>query len=340
MLRLLSPFLLLLASSCGQGILISHAQTGATHSAVSTVKGLVYDLPVGVAKLGANTVKSVVTGKDETGISNAVKGVYNFVKQANADAAYDRAHPEEAHAKRIALKRAQAYEKACDAKTHGLKKAEEAGYYTMEILTLCAGDEIIKGATQGLKTLAKGAKNAYKATKISKAEQIGAKIMQATELEKDVGIANKIANKVKGGAEAMKPNIPNKAKAPKKAPPSVRTPKNSTAKGPNTKKPNISNKGAETAKNMERGAEMMNMASKSKLYRDRTFKAFQKQLLEYGEQSLRKSQTAIQRRLSEHLNKLDEIKKCGGYASSVQREIRTFEFQLQAIEELLKSTRS
>jgi len=78
--------------------------------------------------------------------------------------------------------------------------------------------------------------------------------MQATELEKDVGIANK----VKGGVEAMKPNIPNKVKAPKKAPRIKKStsrrlttpvskkylPHKFTTKGPNTKKPSISKRGA------------------------------------------------------------------------------------------------
>jgi len=65
-------------------------------------------------------------------------------------------------------------------------------------------------------------------------------------------------------------------------------------------------------------------------------KAFQKQLQQHGKKSIAKSQKKIQRRLTEHLKKLKEIKKAGGHASSVEREITTFKAQLQAIKNVLK----
>ena len=73
-----------------------------------------------------------------------------------------------------------------------------------------------------------------------------------------------------------------------------------------------------------------------KLYSKKMLKAFQKQLQQHGKKSIAKSQKKIQRRLTEHLKKLKEIKKAGGHASSVEREITTFKAQLQAIKDVLK----
>lgn len=71
-------------------------------------------------------------------------------------------------------------------------------------------------------------------------------------------------------------------------------------------------------------------------YSQATFRAFQKQLQEHGRRSILRSQSKIQRRLQEHLKKLSEIKKAGGHASSVEREINTFRSQLKAIDDLIK----
>ncbi|QMU65788.1 MAG: hypothetical protein GKR88_16920 [Flavobacteriaceae bacterium] len=73
-----------------------------------------------------------------------------------------------------------------------------------------------------------------------------------------------------------------------------------------------------------------------KLYSKAMYKAFQKQLQQHGKKSVVKSQKKIQRRLTEHLKKLKEIKKAGGHTSSVEREITTFKTQLQAIKDVLK----
>jgi hypothetical protein len=65
-------------------------------------------------------------------------------------------------------------------------------------------------------------------------------------------------------------------------------------------------------------------------------KAFQTQLKQHGRKSVLKSQKKITRRLVEHQKKLKEIKKAGGHTSSVEREIKTFKAQLQAIKKVLK----
>ncbi|MGC4128050.1 MAG: RHS repeat-associated core domain-containing protein, partial [Bergeyella sp.] len=73
-----------------------------------------------------------------------------------------------------------------------------------------------------------------------------------------------------------------------------------------------------------------------KLYSNATFKSFEKQLETNGIESILKSQSKIQLRLAEHLQKLEQIKASGGFSSSVEREIRTFNSQLEAIKDLLK----
>ncbi|HLW29293.1 MAG TPA: hypothetical protein VKX29_00425 [Brumimicrobium sp.] len=52
--------------------------------------------------------------------------------------------------------------------------------------------------------------------------------------------------------------------------------------------------------------------------------------------SILKTQSRIQKNLAEHTQKLGEIKKAGGYSSSVERKIKTFQSQLDAIKDLLK----
>ncbi|MDX1920438.1 MAG: hypothetical protein SFU25_06845 [Candidatus Caenarcaniphilales bacterium] len=63
---------------------------------------------------------------------------------------------------------------------------------------------------------------------------------------------------------------------------------------------------------------------------------FERQLLEHGEDSLLKSKAKIERRLNEHSIKVKEYKKLGGHTSSVEREIRNFRQQLNAINEVLR----
>ena len=62
---------------------------------------------------------------------------------------------------------------------------------------------------------------------------------------------------------------------------------------------------------------------------------FQKQKDQHGKKSVERSQRKIQRRLSEHKEKLKDIKKSGGHSSSVEREIRNFERELKAIDKIL-----
>lgn len=52
--------------------------------------------------------------------------------------------------------------------------------------------------------------------------------------------------------------------------------------------------------------------------------------------SILKTQSKIQKNLAEHIEKLAKIKEAGGYSSSVEREIKTFQSQLAAIADLLK----
>ncbi len=78
-------------------------------------------------------------------------------------------------------------------------------------------------------------------------------------------------------------------------------------------------------------------AGSEKNYSDKTYKSFEKQLNKDGMKSIEKSRAKLQRRLNEHKTKLEEYKKAGGNTSSVEREIRTFEGQLDAIKDLLKT---
>jgi len=74
----------------------------------------------------------------------------------------------------------------------------------------------------------------------------------------------------------------------------------------------------------------------TKFYNQATFNAFERQLAKDGMKSILKTQSRIQKNLAEHLQKLGEIKKAGGFSSSVEREIKTFQSQLDAINDLLK----
>jgi hypothetical protein len=76
---------------------------------------------------------------------------------------------------------------------------------------------------------------------------------------------------------------------------------------------------------------------KNKAYSKATFDSFKRQLNKDGLKSILKSKTKIEQRLNEHLNKLEQIEKTLGHASSVEREINTFRSQLEAIDDLLKT---
>jgi RHS repeat-associated protein len=66
-----------------------------------------------------------------------------------------------------------------------------------------------------------------------------------------------------------------------------------------------------------------------------TRQAFQRQLAQHGRAALEKSLQSFEKRLTEHLAKLEEYRKVGGYTSSVEREIRIFKESIQAIKEIL-----
>jgi hypothetical protein len=84
-------------------------------------------------------------------------------------------------------------------------------------------------------------------------------------------------------------------------------------------------------------ATLANNASQgARIYSEATYESFQRQLQQHGKSSVLRSRSTIQTRLNQHLTKLSEIEKDGGYTSSVLREIETFKSQLQAIDDLLK----
>jgi hypothetical protein len=68
-------------------------------------------------------------------------------------------------------------------------------------------------------------------------------------------------------------------------------------------------------------------------------KKYQLQLEKDGAGSLRKSKDSLDEQLKIHRQKLDTVKKEGGYTSSIEREIRNFEAEIEAIEQILKNLR-
>ncbi len=64
-------------------------------------------------------------------------------------------------------------------------------------------------------------------------------------------------------------------------------------------------------------------------------KSMERILRQHGTSSLRKARRSFQKRLDEHSEKLGQIKREGGYTSSVEREIRTFERHIKTIDEIL-----
>ena len=78
------------------------------------------------------------------------------------------------------------------------------------------------------------------------------------------------------------------------------------------------------------------MADENAQFTERQLRQFERQLAEHGQESLEKSRPALQRHLAEHLRKLEEIRQTGGYTSSVEREIRNFQQQIAAINDILR----
>lgn len=71
---------------------------------------------------------------------------------------------------------------------------------------------------------------------------------------------------------------------------------------------------------------------------EKQLKKFQKQLDEHGLSSLEDSRDSIQKNLDEHLANLEEYRSAGGYTSSVEREIRNFKRELEAIDNVLENS--
>jgi RHS repeat-associated protein len=65
-------------------------------------------------------------------------------------------------------------------------------------------------------------------------------------------------------------------------------------------------------------------------------KMFERQLVESGVQSLQKSRSSLQGLIVEHLEKIAKAKAKGGFTSSMETEIRNFQRQINAINEILK----
>ena len=64
---------------------------------------------------------------------------------------------------------------------------------------------------------------------------------------------------------------------------------------------------------------------------------FERQLADSGAEKLLASRASFQKRILEHLEKIGEAEAVGGYTSSMQREIRNFQQQINAIDEVLKT---
>jgi wobble nucleotide-excising tRNase len=71
-------------------------------------------------------------------------------------------------------------------------------------------------------------------------------------------------------------------------------------------------------------------------FTERQRRQFERQLAEHGRGSLEKSRATLERRLAEHLQKLEELQRIGGHTSSIEREIRNFQQQIDAVNEILR----
>jgi len=63
--------------------------------------------------------------------------------------------------------------------------------------------------------------------------------------------------------------------------------------------------------------------------------AFERQLAQHGRDSLVRSRASLEKRLAEHVRKLEEFREAGGYTSSIETEIRNFAGQIAVIDEIL-----
>jgi len=71
-------------------------------------------------------------------------------------------------------------------------------------------------------------------------------------------------------------------------------------------------------------------------FSERQLRQFEHQLAEHGRGSLEKSRATLERRTAEHLQKFEELRQAGAYTSSIEREIRNFQQQLAAIDDILR----
>ncbi|OYX39575.1 MAG: hypothetical protein B7Y91_00715 [Rhodobacterales bacterium 32-64-14] len=62
---------------------------------------------------------------------------------------------------------------------------------------------------------------------------------------------------------------------------------------------------------------------------------YERQLLDVGRASVIKSKRSLEKRLAEHLEKLEKYRAAGGYTSSVEKEISNWTAELEAIERVL-----
>ncbi len=66
------------------------------------------------------------------------------------------------------------------------------------------------------------------------------------------------------------------------------------------------------------------------------FEKFKRELEKYGKKSLEKSKASNQALIDEHKGKIDKAKLEGGYTSAMEKEIRNWEREIQAIDRILK----
>jgi hypothetical protein len=64
----------------------------------------------------------------------------------------------------------------------------------------------------------------------------------------------------------------------------------------------------------------------------------EKQLLQHGRRSVERSLRSLERSVAEHRQALETYRAQGGFTSFVEREIRAFEAEIQAIKEVLGRT--
>jgi hypothetical protein len=78
------------------------------------------------------------------------------------------------------------------------------------------------------------------------------------------------------------------------------------------------------------------VSSEHARFTERQLRQFEHQLAEHGRGSVEKSRATLARRLADHLHKLEEIRQAGGHVSSVEREIRNFQQQIAALDDILR----